>query len=100
MLAALVLIAHLDRTLPLSHVGRQPAFSPDSKLLAACSADGVVKLMQLPDRKVVKIVRDPGGVTAVDFARDGQSLATASYDGTVKIWRLPDGAPLRTLSGH
>jgi WD40 repeat protein/uncharacterized caspase-like protein/energy-coupling factor transporter ATP-binding protein EcfA2 len=74
-------------------------FSPDGKLIATASSDGLVKLWQSNG----KLLRDLNGhqnrVTAIAFRSDGKAIATASADKTVKIWNL-DGKALLTLSGH
>jgi WD40 repeat protein len=76
------------------------AFSPDGKLVAAGTNDGLVRLWNA-------VTRQPFGpplaghtepVTGVAFSRDGRWLASVSYDKTVRLWDprtgRPVGAPL------
>jgi WD40 repeat protein len=65
------------------------AFSPDSKILAAASLDGIVKLFDATTgRQLAAFRADEGGTWAVTFAPDGKTLATAGEEQTVKLWDL------------
>src|SRR6185436_3726880 len=66
--------------------GRHAIFSPDSRFLASASADGTVKLWRIADRKLVRTLMHPAGVTSIAFSPDGQWLASGSYDGIVRVW--------------
>jgi WD40 repeat protein len=81
------------------------AFSPDSKLLAACSADekssgGQVYLWDLAAGKLLWQKEGNGcQVNAVVFAPDGKTLATGGYSGDfIKLWDMSTGAVTRTLT--
>lgn len=71
--------------------GRQAAFSPDGKLLAASLADGAVTVRSTNDWKVVRNFNQSGGATSLAFSRDGRLLFTAGYDGRVHVWDLRTG---------
>src|SRR5215213_9032860 len=71
--------------------GRQAAFSPDGKLLAASLASGDVSIRTTSDWKVIRQMNHGGGATALVFSPDSKSLYTAGYDGRVRMWDLRTG---------
>jgi WD40 repeat protein len=74
------------------------AFDRASRLLASVSADGTVKLWDIPSRALLHETRaGQGAVEAVAFSPDGRLLASAGSDGTVKLWDLSTFANLHTL---
>jgi len=84
------------------------AFSPDGRLLASACEDGVARLWNVTDGK---LVREFNGhsypFTAVAFSPDGKRLATAAGDetrvtqpGEVKIWSIADGKQLLSFTKH
>jgi WD40 repeat protein len=89
-----------QRTFVSSAAGRQTVFTPDSSVLAVCSADGVIDLHRVPDGKLVRRIAHPDGATSVAFSADGHWLVSGGYDGTVRIWRVSDGNAVRVLRGH
>src|SRR5208337_474620 len=77
------------------------AFSPDGKLVAGTSRDGVARLWEFPSLVQVGTLRGHSGyVTSVAFTPDGRTLATASNDGTVKLWAVQSLQELCTMPGH
>jgi serine/threonine protein kinase/WD40 repeat protein len=78
----------------------QPAFSPDSKLLAA--AYGTVVYIWDADsgKELAKLEGHTGAVAAFDFRLDSRQIATASADNTVRIWEVPSGKAVLTFSQH
>jgi len=77
------------------------AYSPDSRLVASGSADGVVKLWNAPNGKLkLTLAGQDAAVKAVAFSPDGRNLATASIDGTIKLWDIFSGQQLGSLTGH
>jgi hypothetical protein len=60
--------------------------SPDGKLLAACSTDGVRIWDTATGTHRAALCGHRGTVTTVTFSPDGGALVSAAHDGTVLIW--------------
>jgi WD40 repeat protein len=61
-------------------------FSPDSKLVAGCSA-GQVRIWDADTGTVLADLGGQRGVrSAAGFSRDGQLLITAALDGSIVVW--------------
>jgi WD40 repeat protein len=91
-------IAHTDsRTL-----GGWPtvAFSPNSKLLAAATYGGVVRLWHVAQGK--ECISVPSGhrgpVLAVGVSPDGKTVASIGQDASLRLWDLANGRETRILS--
>jgi WD40 repeat protein/tRNA A-37 threonylcarbamoyl transferase component Bud32 len=70
------------------------AFSPDSKLLAAAAANGILHLYHVPSGEQVKWfeTKITNGLTGnIAFSPDGQYVAAPGGGDTVRIWRIADG---------
>jgi WD40 repeat protein len=69
---------------------RALAFAPTGKTLAAGVRYGVLKIIDLPTKKVVTRKAHQADVWAVAFSPDGKTLATGDGDwdrpGSVKLW--------------
>jgi WD40 repeat protein len=86
------------------------AFSPDDALLAAGSADHLVRLWRLSTHQLVQPVLDghtKGPVASVAFSPDGRLLASGGEDGAILVWdRRPATDPagsyalVAALRGH
>jgi WD40 repeat protein len=103
ILAQVSLDSGVVRFSPEPHQGLVTAiaFSPDSRLIAGCARDGIVRLWRSDSLVQVGTLRGHSGyVTSAAFAPDGRTLATASNDGTVKLWAVESREELLTLPGH
>ena len=67
------------------------AYSRSGVLLATGGADGIVRLYDLPQHKLVATLpngRTHGAVSSVAFAPSGATLATGSTDGKVRLFTV------------
>jgi WD40 repeat protein len=65
------------------------AFSPDSKYVAAGSADNAARIWDVATGNELQTL--PGnmsGIYGIAFSPDGTRLATASSDGTARVYAL------------
>ena len=84
------------------------AFSPNGRFLATACEDGVARLWNVADGK---LVREYKGhlypVTGIAFSPDGKRIATAAGDetrvtqpGEVKVWDVANGRVLSSFTNH
>lgn len=79
---------------------RALAFAPDSRLLAAASDDGVVKVLDIVGGCEVAVLPEaPGTAACLAFAPDGRRLAVGRRH-EVTLWDVTSRQPVRTLRGH
>jgi WD40 repeat protein/predicted Ser/Thr protein kinase len=76
------------------------AFSPDSRLLATCSADRTVRVWRVDNRACQVLRGHTDDVFAVAFHPDGTRLASAGRDQAIWLWDLTRGEPTARLPGH
>ncbi len=76
------------------------AWSPDGRLLASASWDGLVGLWDRAGRNIKFLRGHTGAVWNVAFSRDGRTLASSGDDGTIKLWNLASWQEAATLHAH
>ena len=70
----------------------------DPDLLIVASADGKVRLWNIPEAKPVREFHI-AGVVALGLSSDGKQLAAGRGDGTVQVWDLAAGKAIIEISG-
>jgi WD40 repeat protein len=76
-----------DEKIPEAHNFSRFAFSDDSSLLAAASADKTIRLFETAKMKEVAVVKELTEVAdALLFAPDGKTLVASQADGTIRLW--------------
>lgn len=78
------------------------AFSPNGKIVATASENGIVQLWDRQGKLIKQLPQEHKGIiTSVVFSPDGRGLATASADKTVRLWNTSTGQPIgQPLLGH
>ena len=90
-----------------SHGINTVAISPNGKMIASGSRDGMLKLWNLGNNTTATIPtagRSLGknlyGENTVAFNPDGKTLASGNDDDTIEIWNIETGQLSHTLKGH
>jgi len=65
------------------------AVSPDGRLLALASWEGVIRLVNLATMRTARDLGAPATPLGVSFSPDGTRLAASFDDGTVIVWQMP-----------
>ncbi len=80
--------------------GLHVAFSPDSRLVAYCTRDQRVVLIDAATGKLEREIEAHSAlIYCVVFTPDGKSLVTSSGDRTIKFWDVATGSLKRTFDG-
>lgn len=88
-----------------------PCFSPNGKLLATGDAEGIVRIWDLSNRKVIQSfsVGKENGVNSMAWSPNSKQLAVGRYSersdnledlGTIKVWDAEKGDLSAELTGH
>ncbi|MBI3861348.1 MAG: hypothetical protein HY290_05585, partial [Planctomycetia bacterium] len=74
------------------------AVSPDSKWIAASSADNTIKLFNYADGQQARALAGHAGVVSgLQFSPDNARLISSSHDKSIRIWNVADGALLARI---
>jgi WD40 repeat protein/transcriptional regulator with XRE-family HTH domain len=80
---------------------RALVFSPDERLLATGSWEGMVKMWDVERGTLLWTGWHAGGlVENLAFDSDGQRLASCGDDATIRIWDTTSGANIQTIAAH
>ena len=82
--------------------GLKIKFSPDSNLIATCSADSTAKIWKTDTLEQVGEFTSDGmrWVWDIEFSSDSQLLFTASSDNIGRLWNVETGEVKRKYIGH
>ena len=85
---------HLDRVAGI-------AVSPDGRLMATASNDGLVKVWDISTGKELRTFRGhTSWVRSVAFFPDGNRILTSSDDLTTRVWSIRQGKEIQAFDGH
>jgi len=76
-------------------------FSPDGKQIASASCDKTIRIWNVIDGSVLKVLKGHlDWVRFVAYSPDGKRIVSSSDDKTIKIWDVDSGKELLTMTGH
>lgn len=77
------------------------AFSPDGKLLAGGSSEGIVHVWdRATGKQLRRLMGHVGPVLSLSFAPDGRTLASGGMDRSVRLWNPNVDQQEAALTGH
>jgi len=87
----------VDRSLPLFGLR---SLSRDGRYLAACSTNGLRRVLSLETFDQVGDVQSSGRFRCVSIRSDGREIAAGMTNGTVSVWDLVEGKVSWTFQAH
>ncbi|QPC81324.1 helix-turn-helix domain-containing protein [Phototrophicus methaneseepsis] len=72
-------------------------FSPDGSTLLSGSWDGMLKLWNVADDRMIWGARHGSYINSVAFSPDGQSVASSGTDAAVRLWDVANGTEYDVL---
>ena len=70
-------------------------FSADGRLVATGASDGIGRIWDATDGRVLaQLLQPQGEINSIAFSPDGQRVATAAADQTIRVWDARSGLPL------
>src|SRR5262249_50251292 len=82
----------------IKHPASRLAVSPDGRMLAPTSRDGILHLWDLSTGQELRRIEKAGNCMA--FSPDGRSLATGDGFGAIHLWEVATAGERRSLLGH
>jgi len=77
------------------------AFSPSGNILATCSEDGTLRLLNLNNETLTDVFTSYyGGLTCLAWSPDGMYIATGGQDDLISIWSVSDKSLVARCVGH
>lgn len=74
------------------------AFGPEGRRMASASDDGIVRVWQVADGKLLHALEaHEGSVSAVTFSPDGRRIASGDIFGKICVWDAATGRLVRTI---
>lgn len=84
-----------------SPMGRILALGPDGHTLASTRQGSRVRIIDLPDRRVVRSYPSArGDDICMAFSADGRWLAVGLSDSNIELWNVKENRPCKLLRGH
>jgi len=93
----------LDPDTNLRHWATGVTFSPDGKMLAVGSTEGVVYLVDAKSGQIIHQLRGHTNwivIRGLAFSPDGKTLYSAGLDATVRVWDVARGVQTAMLDVH
>ena len=82
---------------PIDSWVRSVVFSPDNKLIASATDNGIT-LWSVASGRALRRLSYAAYVTSIAFSLSSRMLAASYKDGTIKIWDVSNGALVQTFS--
>jgi small GTP-binding protein len=77
------------------------AWSPNGRILASCSEDGMIWLWNVANKRVLHKLRGHSDrIEGFAWSSDGKRLCSSSWDCTVRLWNAETGKEIRKYIGH